>query len=1178
MVQISVLNVSPESIPATTDIDKQPPVAAVEAQVTQQASQSTTTTVDEQHPTVTLIDDLPTVVVADESHSNPDSFGLGIELSDDPAKATHLQGSPEAASLPSGTLGADDGMILNDDFYLAGEPGEAGSLSTADTKIPTSKPPELPQTPAAPDLVAGHETNLPDVEVVSVPDVEVLHVPNLVAESGTHSFESLLAQKSHMGQIKPLNTNKGPGLLIEGNDIELKQLQTELQARGILTAMEGPDSPFGEGLRIKSNSTEVNSMDNARKAIASATTAYPLLEVTPIRVEPLTPPAAPETSLPTGDIAGDARPPARSIRVDSAPTPPKRGFFSRLFGGDSTPTSSVSTGNSMGNPQNGGSTTISGGSTTVMNTGSQTPNNITYAASDPSHGTSSTQTFSIGSGDSSVSVPVASNVNASVSVSVAQDNAVLETSSKPSIDVPTPTIVTEGPARNIKTDPTTTATLARDAAARAQNLDSQTGKRQPSVSGVPLPAEIKEGPAPRTAAVNSNSTADLVASLDPAATGGSRVQLLPEQNVGGSGATSPSEINNTSHVPVESHTRLGNGAMNSYFGAEQLSVGLSQLQNGNTLGGAGNIVVGGFNTVSGAAESAGVFVAGKIPPSVTTFFERANVGMMMLSSAVEIYNAPADKKGDAALRSMTTTVSAFAAGDAAAAAGLGAVGGMLLPVGVAIGAGMLIDRGLDMQDLQAKHGHAMTAINADSGHTHLQALSEKLHTTIDTAAVGDQLNKDSNGKIDFNDEANLSAAKKLLINSKQWQDVQANCIKTADQMLGQEDVQRSGAGGYVPDMLTAEERQAKRQNMIADLEKSSLQSTLGMLQTQRDIRDSYLPNNATLTYDANNNIDLTNPKNVAVVRGVLTRMHEDAEKGVKNTESMNYFLNLKDGTAELRAHYAQEEMLKTVGVATAELDAIRFKSSGKDVAITPEQQAADKKMLNDAAKAQAKANHGVQNIRADYFYVDHGNGYDQQLTSSDTRNQKMPDEVVADFDRLKAKSALKGENPVEFSINQTLYKDDGKGHQVPTGIVVWHLINQEAMQAEDKAAGKKPRDYLNDVEYGVNYTTGNTTIATKGSTQTHAAEKSAPKIPEKLDPEFAKIITSIEKKGLGAYFGDGDKKITLDEVRKTFAENKITGKMIDTNNDGIDAKEVESAISKFHVQKVSKKTDSIVTR
>jgi hypothetical protein len=529
----------------------------------------------------------------------------------------------------------------------------------------------------------------------------------------------------------------------------------------------------------------------------------------------------------------------------------------------------------------------------------------------------------------------------------------------------------------------------------------------------------------------------------------------------------------------------------TYGGIVQSAEGISLIQNGQVGKGVANLGVGAVNAtmgIMGAAETMAPGSLEKMAGSVIAEnFEKANLWVMAASAVVTIATAnSADDKGMAAVHVTGSMVPSLLVGEIAG----GGAAGIILPIGVAAGAGMLINRAFSMDKLELQHIKAMDDLKPDNTHTHLRIEADKLQNTLILAQLGDQLVKAQDGTIDMANQTNFDKAKATLTDA-QWKTLEAACIKQADAMLDDYKMKAAAAGS--PDMSTAKEAEDERNGLIHSLEAQSL---LSPMQLAVQARSDYFPKDGVLALDKDGKIDLSNSKNMDVLREVFTRESDAASKVAIDTQRATYYWNLVDGEATLRQHIAQEELRKGTDVALAELNAVQWGAvPNSHVERTPEQSQTEVKALYDQAVTMAKTNNGQQNIVTDFFYVADTKGGDVNgFTSTNDRNAPIPADIMAAYSKdYDSRQALGLPHPRISSIDQVLFKDDGHGNQVAYGVVVWHIVDQQEMQKKDIAEGKQqPRNFIDDVAYSASIDGNGVQMAEKPSALPAASNNGQP--------------------------------------------------------------------------------------
>jgi len=645
----------------------------------------------------------------------------------------------------------------------------------------------------------------------------------------------------------------------------------------------------------------------------------------------------------------------------------------------------------------------------------------------------------------------------------------------------------------------------------------------------------------------------------PSATGGSV----------NSEATTRTKTPILEHPAVTGALTTGIHGFLTYNGIMETAEGIKELQNGQTGAGVTKVALGGTSTVFNGLlmmKSANPRLLGETAGDlVFENLERANLAVMAAQGIVEIVTAPDNKKGEVAFRMGSSAVTATASG--AMIEGLGLGGGAIATLGpfaAAAASGLLLKRAFDMDHMEGVHINTMNEIAPDGSHSHLKAELAKLKNTMKVAAYGDngdesgKFVKDSGGRlIDVNNQANLDKIEKGLT-PEQRKSMQAIIDGQADQMFEARRTAPSTADIGFDETMTAKDIQDYKNNLKPDLERQYLQGMLAKINEAIETRDAIVPKDAKLALDANGDIALDNEKNRELLGVILNKEYDLATKATANSEQMFYYLNLVNGQKKLGVHNALEEAQKTTAVAISELNGIQWGADpNSHLDISQAETNKNIRNLRDQAAAMAKANGGQQNIRTDFFYVATNNnsktGEVNDVVTTDDRNEKLPASIMKQYQDMYDDDHTHFK---KMEIDQVIYKTDANGNKVPDKLVVWHIMDQNALQEDDKAHGRPKLDYVKDVSYQMDGS-GQVTLTAKtsdGNAATGSTTKDGNKKSEltdrQIDAQLIEQLKPLEEQGLGKLLGSDDVREQLKRIKEACATNGTQLSDLDKNHDG----------------------------
>ncbi len=638
-------------------------------------------------------------------------------------------------------------------------------------------------------------------------------------------------------------------------------------------------------------------------------------------------------------------------------------------------------------------------------------------------------------------------------------------------------------------------------------------------------------------------------------------------------ATTSKETNPGTNTETAPSSRVAGGLSAgvsgylTYGGIMQTAEGVEQLKNGEVVKGTTNVAVGVTSTTAGGVGLAKAIVnpewAEKTGANVVfENFERANLALMVVQGVAEVATAPDGKKGEVGIRvggsmfAATATSSVIEGLGVTSATAGGAALAALGPFAAAAVGGIMIKRAFDMDHMEGDHIRAMNAIAPDDKHSHLNDEVARLKNTMLVAAYGESKDfvRDGNGHVDINNEANLKKAKNDM-NPDQRKAMQAIIDVKADKAF-QDMVMASAVDGVSAEAYMSEKQiQDYKNDQKAALERQYLQGTLTDVNAAIDTRNAIVPKDAQFALDANKDIILTDPKNQELLKTVLNKEYELTGKATANAEQMTYYWNLWNGKEKLAVHSALEESQKSTAVAISELNSLQWGADPKShIDVTTEKEKKNLQALRDQANAMADANGGKQNIRTDFVYVatnnNRSNGDVGDIVTTDDRNEKLPAEIMKAYQEIYSNDPQHSKN---VEIDQMLYKKDENGNEVPYGLAVWHIVDQKAMQEDDKAKGRHPRDYVNEVAYQID-AKGNVTLTSKTDKTNNAVgtpdKAKQPLTDKQIDAQLAGQLDELKHEGLAKLLGNGTLQAQLNNLKDACKKHGVELTELERKNDG----------------------------
>ena len=541
---------------------------------------------------------------------------------------------------------------------------------------------------------------------------------------------------------------------------------------------------------------------------------------------------------------------------------------------------------------------------------------------------------------------------------------------------------------------------------------SQTATAEPAVQAgaAPAPLDTAEAPAPPKRrqigfAAPGNEPSPSHPPIHGPETGISSEDTIRLHGMGVDGNPSPAQGTASENTGLRDHVqeKASLGARGTEGGMGAMQIGgaalsgrqhVQEIQRGETTKGTVGLTLDAANAGTG-----GISVARSVAPEAAAKYlsqgmvdvaEKVAIPLMVAQGVYDVATASPEERGRVAGRDVVAGL----AGGVVMATG----GGLILGVASPVAAGWAFEKDCKIDDLELKHQEHMKGIAFSSTHSHLSTVAENLQKTAAMAKQADDLHlvKDSNGKIDIHNKQNL--------------DTLRNNLSEADKKE-----------------LAA---------MPAEKQERTLQGVAFTLEQATEARDRLIGKGNDFVLNHDGKVDLNNAHNQEILSKAMERDREAALKTIRDSDQIGAQPGFTKDETKLRVNIAEEERLKTLDIARAELHDVAENNLQKGATLnkTPEQ------MVQDAKKIEAT--HNADRI-VDYNYtIDRSNG---RFVPSSDRNLPVPDAVRQQY--LK--------DPVHNSvITQVLYKNDGHGHLTPDKVVHWQIHEQDPQmrQAQGRAA------------------------------------------------------------------------------------------------------------------------------